>query len=55
MIGRAGAPDGLLTAAAEKRVVVLLSTLLVAELHEVLRREKFRRYFSVAQGESLVV
>jgi len=52
LIGKPGAPDELLEAAADGRLVVLISPLLLAELNEVLARDKFRRYFSVAEGEA---
>lgn len=52
LIGKAGAPDELLEAATEGRIVVLVSPMLLAELQEVISRPKFRSYFSIEQGRA---
>jgi len=41
LIGKPGAPDELLEAATEGRIVVLVSPMLLAELQEVIERSKF--------------
>lgn len=53
-IGGAGAPAQLLEAAVEGRVVLLVSPLLLAELREVLAREKLRRWLSVEDAAAFV-
>ncbi len=50
LIGEPGAPDELLEAATEGRIVVLVSPMLLAELQEVIERPKFRS--SIEQGRA---
>jgi len=52
LIGKPGAPDELLEAATDGRIVVLVSPMLLAELQEVIERPKFRSYFSIEQGRA---
>lgn len=53
-LGGRGAPTKVLDLALEGRVVLVLSDLVLAELSEVLGREKFRRYISSEASERFV-
>ena len=48
LISRSGPPGELLDAVRDGRVAIVASPKLFAELDRVLRREKFRRYVSLA-------
>lgn len=54
LITRSGPPAGLLEAARAGRFDLLVSPRLLAELVEVLRRERFRRYASLAEVDMFV-
>jgi uncharacterized protein len=54
LISRTGTPARLLLHWLEGALDLIVSPVLLAELEEVLRREKFRRYFTVRQADAFV-
>jgi putative PIN family toxin of toxin-antitoxin system len=53
-ISATGPPAELLAAAVEGQAVLLVSPLLLAELREVLAREKFRRWITLEDAETFI-